>query len=220
MGGDGPGGDPGPDYGERLRRARFGLAVVLTSVLMLFVTFSGAYYARHASFLFNPETNTYAYSWQPVSLPTGLLLFNTLLLLASSFTIEMARRQLTREIALAPLRALPGISLGEEGRTPWLGFTVILGSAFLAGQGMAWRALEARGFYLATSASSSFVYLLTATHAIHLALGLLVLVYAMSLSLRHRPLPARHMVVDITCWYWHFMALLWLYIFALLRFAS
>jgi cytochrome c oxidase subunit 3 len=203
-----------------LRRARFGLAVVLASVLMLFVTFSGAYYARHSSFLFNPETSTYAYSWLHVSLPVNLLLFNTLLLLLSSFSIEMERRQLTREIALFPLRAIPGISLGDEGRTPWLGFAVMLGATFLVGQALAWRSLEAHGFRLATSASSSFVYLLTATHAIHLALGLLVLVYALSLSVRHRPLASRHMVVDISCWYWHFMALLWIYIFLLLRFAS
>jgi cytochrome c oxidase subunit 3 len=193
---------------------------VLASVFMLFGTFSGAYYARHSSLLFNPDLGTYANNWLRVSLPVNLLLINTLLLFASSFCIEMARRQLTREIALVPVRAIPGISLGNEDRTPWLGFAVVLGVAFLAGQGMAWRALEARGFYLATSASSSFVYLLTATHAVHLALGLLVLLYALALSARHRPLASRHVVVDISCWYWHFMALLWIYIFLLLRFAS
>ncbi len=61
---------------------------------------------------------------------------------------------------------------------PWLGATVVLGGGFLTGQWMAWRELADRGFYLATSPSSSFVYLLTATHAVHLAGGILVLLYA------------------------------------------
>ena len=85
---------------------------------------------------------------------------------------------------------------------------------------MAWHELAARGFFLATSPSSSFVYLLTGTHAIHLAGGVLALLYAGVISLMNRPVEVRRIVVDITAWYWHFMALLWIYIFALLEFAK
>ena len=35
----------------------------------------------------------------------------------------------------------------------------------------------------------------------------------------NRPLASRRIVVDVTAWYWHFMALLWIYILALLEFA-
>jgi cytochrome c oxidase subunit 3 len=56
-------------------------------------------------------------------------------------------------------------------------------------------------------------------HAIHLAGGILALLYAAITSLLHKPVEARRIVVDITSWYWHFMALLWLYIFALLEIA-
>jgi cytochrome c oxidase subunit III len=94
--------------------------------------------------------------------------------------------------------------------------TVVLGLGFLFGQWMAWQELANRGFALATSASSSFVYLLTGTHAVHLAGGVLALLYAAAASLLHKPVEARRIVVDVTAWYWHFMALLWLYIFALL----
>ena len=94
----------------------------------------------------------------------------------------------------------------------------MLGGGFLTGQWIAWRLLAERGFYLASSASSSFVYLLTATHAIHLAGGMLVLLYAATVSLLHQPVGARRIVVDVTAWYWHFMFLLWVYIFALLWF--
>jgi cytochrome c oxidase subunit 3 len=94
----------------------------------------------------------------------------------------------------------------------------MLGGGFLTGQWIAWRLLADRGFYLATSPSSSFVYLLTATHAVHLMGGILVLLYAAAGSLLHKPVEARRIVVDVTAWYWHFMFLLWVYIFALMWF--
>ena len=96
--------------------------------------------------------------------------------------------------------------------------TVLLGGGFLTGQWLAWRELADRGFYVATSASSSFVYLLTAAHGIHLLGGVLVLLYAAVVSLLRRPVEGRRIVVDVTAWYWHFMFLLWVGIFALLWF--
>ena len=56
-------------------------------------------------------------------------------------------------------------------------------------------------------------------HAIHLAGGILALLYSAVTSLLRKPVEARRIVVDITAWYWHFMALLWIYIFALLEIA-
>jgi len=143
---------------------------------------------------------------------------NTLLLVLSSVTMELARRQITRQTALAPVKSIPGVSLGRERYFPWLGASVLLGLGFLVGQWMAWQELAARGFYLATNPSSSFFYLLTAAHALHLTGGLIVMTYAGTISLLHKPLESRRMVVDVTAWYWHFMALLWIYIFALLWF--
>jgi cytochrome c oxidase subunit III len=219
-GGDGRGGDGSPDYGQRLRRARFGLALAIAPILMMFVTFTGAYVARQQTTTFDLETNTRVHEWMHVNLPITLLLVNTFLLLASSFTIEMARRQNMREIVLSPARAIPGVSLGHERRIPWLGFTVLLGLGFLLGQWMAWKALASRGFHLPTSASSSFVYLLTAAHGVHLVLGLAALFYAVSISMSRKPLEVQHIAIDVTSWYWHFMTLLWIYIFALLKFTS
>jgi cytochrome c oxidase subunit 3 len=117
------------------------------------------------------------------------------------------------------VRSIPGISLGDEKSFPWLGLTVVLGLGFLFGQWMAWKELADRGFFLATSPSSSFVYLLTGMHAIHLVGGVVALLYAAATALLRRPVEARRIVVDITAWYWHFMALLWIYVFALLELA-
>jgi len=80
--------------------------------------------------------------------------------------------------------------------------------------------LESRGYYLATSPSSSFVYLLTGMHALHLAGGVLALIYsALAVAWLKKPFEVKRIVVDVTAWYWHFMALLWLYVFALLELA-
>jgi cytochrome c oxidase subunit 3 len=218
-GGNDRGGNGSPNYGERLRRARLGLLVTLIPIIMLFVSFTSAYIVRQGLPTLDERTGQYVRDWLQVNLPTALLLVNTMLLLVSSFTMELARRQIIRRVALVPVQSIPGVSIGEERGFPWLGTTVVLGLGFLTGQWMAWRELANRGFYLATSPSSSFVYLLTATHAVHLAGGVLALLYSGITALLHKPIEARRIVVDITAWYWHFMALLWIYVFALLEFA-
>ncbi len=190
----------------------------LAPIVMLFVAFTSAYVVRQGLPTLDERTGQYVRDWLSVNLPVQLLLVNTALILLSSITVEFARRQITRKAALAPVASIPGVSVGSGRSFPWLSVTVVLGFGFLIGQWMAWQELENRGFYLATSPSSSFVYLLTATHAIHLMGGLLVLLYAQMVSLLNRPVEGRRIVVDVTAWYWHFMAGLWVYIFALLWF--
>jgi cytochrome c oxidase subunit 3 len=60
--------------------------------------------------------------------------------------------------------------------------------------------------------------LLTGAHAAHLLGGVVALLVACIASLLHRPLKSRSIVVDLTAWYWHFMAALWIYIFCLMKF--
>jgi cytochrome c oxidase subunit III len=218
-GDDGRGGGDVPNYGARLRRARLGLACGIATVCMVFVSLTSAYIVRQGLPTFSGESNSYVRDWGRTDLPWALLAINTALLLASSLTIEFARRQTARQAALAGVSSIPGVSLGNEKSFPWLGITVLLGIGFLAGQWLAWGELHARGFYVSTNPSSSFAFLLTIAHAVHLAGGMIALVWAASSSLLHKPVEARRIVVDITAWYWHFMAVLWVYIFALLGLA-
>jgi cytochrome c oxidase subunit 3 len=208
-----------PDYATRLRRARLGLLVALTPVLMLFVSFSSAYVVRQGLPTLDPRTNALVRDWIPVTLPK-LLLFNTGVLILSSLFIELARRQIRGQVAPASIAAHPRVPVGDQVRIPWLAMTLILGLAFLFGQWTAWRQLAAGGFYVATTPSSSFVYLLTGTHAIHLMGGVLALFVAGIALLMRRSVASRSIVVDVTAWYWHFMAGLWIYILCLLEFAS
>jgi cytochrome c oxidase subunit 3 len=147
-------------------------------------------------------------------------LINTGVLILSSVFMELARRQIKGQAVLTSAKSAPGVSVVDQIKIPWLSLTLVLGLAFLLGQGMAWRQLAANGFYVATTPSSSFVYLLTGTHAIHLMGGVLALLIAGIASLLRRSVATRSIVVDVTAWYWHFMAGLWIYILCLLEFAS
>src|SRR6266478_825302 len=209
--------DGRPDYGTRLRRARLGLLVALTPILMLFVSFTSAYVVRQGLPTLDPRTNNLIRDWIPVALPR-LLLLNTFVLLVSSLSMELARRQLQSQVALGTTSQVAGDTLAIKIRMPWLAATLVLGFAFLFGQWTAWQQLAANGFYVATTPSSSFVYLLTGAHAAHLLGGVLALIVAGIASLLHRSLKTRSIVVDVTAWYWHFMAVLWIYIFCVMKF--
>ena len=186
---------------------------------MVFISLTSAYVVRQGLPTFDDTSRSYVRDWGEVHLPWMLLAVNTALLLISSITMEAARRDVTRQAALSPVKSIPGISLGDERHFPWLGITVLLGLGFLIGQWMAWGELHNGGFYINTNPNSSFVFLLTATHGVHLAGGIIALLWAAITTLLRKPLEARRIVVDVTSWYWHFMAFLWIYIFALLAFA-
>ena len=213
--------DHGDDFGSpffdtRLRRARLGLVVGLTGIGMIFISFTSAYVVRQGLPTLDPRTNTLLRDWFPVPLP-GLLLINTAVLLISSLTMELARRQAARK-ALAHFASLRGVSANAKEEISWLALTVVLGLGFLIGQWMAWRELAAGGFYVGSSPSSSFVYLLTGMHGIHLFGGVVALLSAGFASVLRRSADTQSILVDVTGWYWHFMAVLWIYILCLLEF--
>jgi cytochrome c oxidase subunit 3 len=203
--------EPG-HFDVRVRRARLGLLVGLVGVLMIFISFTSAYLVRQGLPTLDPRTNTLVHDWFPVPLP-GLLLINTLILLVSSGTMELARRQ------VRPNASARGVRLDREWEIPWLALTVLLGLSFLVGQWTVWQRLTAGGFYISANPSSSFVYLLTGTHAVHLFGGILALLAAGGAALLRRPMESRAVVVDVTGWYWHFMTVLWVYILCVLEFA-
>ena len=213
-------GDSMPNYGQRLRHARLALAVFMTPILMLFISFTVVYLVRRSFPGSDISSDAYVQTWIPVYLPWAVLLANTFVLLLSSVTIALARRAITREAALAPIRSIPGVSLGNERSIPWLGLTTFLGFLFLAGQLFAWRQLSTSGFHLLGGTSSSFIYIFTAMHGIHLAGGILALSFANVAAVLGRPVESRRIVVDITAWYWHFMTALWIYILVLFSFAA
>lgn len=219
-GGGGRGGDDNlPSYRERLRQYRMLIAFVLTSVVMIFVSFTTAYLVRKAGAVWDPARNEYVSNWVPTALPVALLLVNTFVLLLSSLTLEVARRRAAEDVVLAPIAGIPGIRVSENRSVPWLWATIVLGLTFLAGQYVAWHQLRLDHIDIETNVSSSFFFILTGVHAVHLMGGLLALLYAGLTSWLHRPPETRRIVIDVAAWYWHFMGVLWIYVFGLLYFA-
>src|SRR5437763_348185 len=150
------------NYRERLRRCRLGLGLSMVSVTILFIALTSAFLVRqHHSLSLSGDISN---DWMHVVLPQ-ILLLNTLLLVLSSGTLEMARRRLRERALLAPLRGILGDAPQPADSLPWLGVTLILGFGFLFGQMVAWRGLRVEGFYLERNPSSAFFYLLTGTHA-------------------------------------------------------
>jgi len=217
------GGGRPDDHRDRLRRYRIGMFFALTAVVMLFVSFTSAYIVRQGVGTWSDASARYVTDWQPISLPP-ILWINTVILLLSSFTLAMAQRTLSRKLKAAPRGGAltmpePVLIVDGQRSIPWLGITVVLGAGFLAGQLLAWEQLRHLGIFVSTNPSSSFFYVLTGTHGIHLLGGVLALGYAGMTSLLRKPLATRFLVVDVTALYWHFMDFLWIYIFALLHFA-
>lgn len=220
---DGWGGGRPDDHRDRLRRYRIGMFFALAAVVMLFVSFTSAYIVRQGVGTWSDASARYVTDWQPITLPP-ILWVNTVILLLSSFTLAMVQRNLSRKLKAAPRRgtslvAAPALIVDNQHSIPWLGITFVLGAGFLVGQLLAWEQLRHLGIFVSTNPSSSFFYVLTGTHAIHLLGGVLALAYAGLTSLLRKPLVTRFLVVDVTALYWHFMDFLWIYIFALLHFA-
>jgi cytochrome c oxidase subunit III len=97
----------------------------------------------------------------------------------------------------------------------WLSLSVILGLAFLGGQLLAWRQLVHAGVYLPSTLHSSFFYVLTGIHGVHLAGGLIALGYVYQQGLAGNLRPDRHESLKHGALYWHFMDLVWILVFFL-----
>lgn len=206
------------EFATRLRRSRVGISIAVIGIAMIFVSYSSAYVVRKGLPTLDPASGTLVHDWIPMQLPSFLFI-NTLVLLVSTLTMELARRQSLRIAAIARATRETSAASLDADAFPWLPMTAILGVAFLAGQWLVWRELSARGFYVATNPSSSFFYLLTGLHAVHLFGGILALFVASGASLLRLHTDTRAVISDATGWYWHFLAFLWVYLLCLLEFA-
>ena len=167
--------------------------VLLAASVMLFAAFTSAFFVRRG--LSN--------DWVDTPMP-WILWLNTLVLVASSCLVELARRALRSGRRSAFNRY-------------WTVATA-LGGLFLCGQYAAWRQLNASGIYLATNPSSSFFFLLTCVHAVHLLGGISALGYVDVQALRLRLGPGKRTAVDVTALFWHFLDGIWIYLMLLFFF--
>jgi cytochrome c oxidase subunit 3 len=181
-----------------LQPAQTGVWLAIGTICMSFAALTSAMVVRQGA----------APDWRHFQLPQ-LLYLNTLVLLASSGTLEWSRRRISATPGgvagfLVPLAGLSGLYL-----------TLSLGLLFVAGQVLAWRQLAAQGLFLATAPSSAFFYVFTALHGLHVVGGLVALVYVLR-RLRRIAGPVPRMALRAAALYWHFMGALWLYLLVIL----
>jgi cytochrome c oxidase subunit 3 len=183
--------------------ARTGVWVGIGAVIMSFAAYTSAMVVRQGS---TPE-------WHHFTRPP-ILYWNALVLVASSVTLELARQRIGGPFDRLGHPASVQAAKDREWSS-WYRITMALSLVFLAGQYVAWRRLASQGVYLASSASGSFFYVLTALHALHLLGGICALVYALRcLRLDDGPRPVN--VLGAVAVYWHFMAVLWIYLLIIL----
>jgi len=183
--GGGASGEPAP-----ISTGLVGVAALIAAVTMLFLAVTSAYLARRQ------ETG-----WLSFAAP-GVLWLNTAVLLASSATLEWARRRIRAGDVL-------GLRRGVEA-------TAALGVVFVLGQLLAWHQLAAQGLFLVTNPHSSFFYVLTGVHGLHLLGGIGALATVLVRTWQGRYTADAHAGVTNCAAYWHFMDLLWLYLLVLL----
>jgi cytochrome c oxidase subunit 3 len=172
-----------------------GIRVGLSAITMTFAAFTSAMVVRQGS----------ANDWRHFAFPI-ILYFNTAALIASSVTLQIGRRR------FAALTSDANDSIDSVRRA--LYGTLVLGCTFVIGQYAAWQQLRSDGLFLASAPSSSFFYVFTVLHALHVIGGLMGLAYVIS-KLQRGVL--RISTLSAGSQYWHFMGLLWLYLLLVLR---
>ncbi len=187
----GDGGDSDSSGGARVPQRAYitGMFIALAGILMFFMAFVSAYIVRKDM----PNS-----AWIPLQVPR-ILWLNTLILIGSSFTLARAHNRFTAK--------------DDEGFRHWWAATTFLVILFVAGQILAWRQLAAEGIFLASNPSSSFFYVFTGAHGVHLLGGILALLYVQFRATRK---VARGTAIEVVSMYWHFMDGLWVFLFLLL----
>ena len=189
--------------GSPAQKSETGMLVAVSAIGMSFAAFTSAMFVRQDS----------STDWQHFQLPHVLYL-NTLILIGSSVTLQLSRQRFA-EIPQAAQRASASVKVLSASGIYWLYLTAALGLIFVLGQILAWRNLAVQGLFLATNPSSSFFYLFTALHAVHLLGGMGGLFYVLRKLIRDGG-AAETSGLSAFSIYWHFMDLLWVYLLLLL----
>ena len=192
-----------------LRRCRLALGLWICGVVMLFVAFLSASIVRRGIPSYENGAGAYSTQWESLPLSIPLLLIDLCLLIIGSLALELARQ---RSAAAALQQAVP------QNSSWWIYSAIALSSAFLAGQSMVWRLLQAHGLRISSNARVAFFYLLSGTHAMQIAIGLLALIWIVA---RHRKWTAtgRYIATDLATWYFSAMAALWMVVLCFVLFA-
>ena len=169
---------------------KFALWLFIASVVMLFASLTSAYIVREA------EGN-----WVYFQLPQLFYVTSGIVIL-SSITMQLAYMA-TRKDDLSKVKL-------------WIVLTSILGISFLVGQVLAWKDLVLGSIYLVGNPSGSFLYIITGLHALHVISAVVFLFVVLGATFKVKVHSQRLSQMEMCLTYWHFLSVLWLYLFVFL----
>ena len=148
--------------------------------------------------------------WKVAPLPTYFLI-STAVIVLSSITLHLANNAFKKD-AYGQYRLM-------------MGSTIALGFIFVILQFLGWKQLIESGMSMANNISSAFIYLLSGLHILHIVGGIFILTWAFVESLKNLSYvdsfvysvnPPNQLKIKLITIYWHFVDVLWLYLFAFL----
>lgn len=177
---------------------KLGAILFMSSEIFLF----GALFATY--FTFKGQAD----HWpdQHVHLPLVKTSMFTAVLLSSSVTAYIAEKRLHNN--------------DKKGFHLWWGITILFGAIFLAGQVWEYATLLSEGVGLTTSHFASTFYMITGTHGLHVLGGLIFLIIVLVRSLKGQFDSERNLAPTVASWYWHFVDVIWIFVFTMLYFVQ
>lgn len=170
---------------------KFAMWLFMVTVVMIFAAFTSAHIVRQAQG-----------NWQVYELPQRFLV-NTGIIVLSSVFLQLAFRAAKRDQVKLLL--------------PMVSIAAALGFAFLAGQWLAWGDLVKEGLYFSGgNVATSFLYVITAVHAVHLVGGVIYLLYILISSFRYKVHSRNMLNMEMCTTFWHFLGGLWIYLYIFL----
>ncbi len=137
-----------------------------------------------------------------VLLPKAFM-YSTLIIIVSSLTMHMAY--------------LSAKKLQFDKQKLYIVLTILLGIAFFFSQYSAWVVLYSSGAYFVNyNASQSFIYVFTGAHLLHILAGIFMLIYALAGKIRNIPQVRNVFRLEVTSIFWHFIDILWIYLYVFL----
>ncbi len=141
-----------------------------------------------------------------LQLPSSFYISTSILLL-SSLTYFMATRSVKRN--------------AQKAASNWLVLTLVLGLAFIFLQIKGFSEMTAAGYYFTGPTSTiktSYVFLIAAVHVVHVVVGIISLIVVLVNQVKGRYAPESHLGLTLGATFWHFLDLLWLYLFLFMLF--
>ncbi len=173
-----------------IRPVKFVLWLFIVSSIMLFAAWTSAYIVRKG------EGN-----WTLFLLPKAFI-YNSVVILASSLTMHWAYLSAKR------------LAFNKQKIGLWL--TFLLGLVFLAGQFYSWQVLVKEGVFFTGNPSGSFLYVISGFHGLHIIAGLLMILNSLLGVYRNIPQVRNIFRLEMTAIFWHFLDILWIYLYVFL----